>query len=150
NNIDARVVLLKKEWHTVIQQNGNGYRYVSQSDDKTIRTNNIKIRSTGTSYMLTPELSGQYELRVYLGNSANYVSETFYAYGGWDTEYTSIEVNNEGNVTIKPDKDKYNVGDNINVLFTTPFEGRMLVTVERNNIMEHHFLETKNKAASFS
>lgn len=150
NNIDARVVLLKKEWHTVIQQNGNGYRYVSQSDDKTIRTNNIKISSTGTSYMLTPELSGQYELRVYLGNSANYVSETFYAYGGWDTEYTSFEVNNEGNVTIKPDKDKYNVGDNINVLFTTPFEGRMLVTIERNSIMEHHLLETKNKAASFS
>lgn len=150
NNVDARIVLLKKEWHTVIEQNGSSYRYVSQSEDKVIRQGNIRISGTATAYALTPEVSGEYEIRVYLGNSGNYVSETFYAYGGWDTEYTSFEVNNEGNVTIKPDKDKYDVGENIQILFTTPFEGRMLVTVERNNIMEHHFLQTKNKAASLS
>jgi len=150
NNVKARVVLIKKEWHTVIQQEGSSYRYVSQADEKVLRQQDITISGTSTAYAVTPERSGEYELRVSLAGTDNYVSQRFYAYGGWDTQYTSFEVNNEGNVTIKPDKDKYQPGDNVNLLFTTPFEGRMLVTVERNNLMEHHYLNTQNKSASLS
>ncbi len=150
-NIKAKIVLVKKEWHTVIQQQGSSYRYVSQSEEKVIRQQDITIDGTATAYTLIPELSGEYELRVSLPGTDNYVSQRFYAYGGgWDTQYTSFEVNNEGNVTIKPDKDKYAPGSDVKLLFTTPFEGRMLVTVERNTIMEHYYLNTQNKSATLT
>lgn len=151
NNVQAQVVVLKREWHTVIQQEGSSYRYVSQSEDKIVKQQTITISGTNTAFMFTPAISGQYEFRVSLSATSNYVSQTFYAYGGgWDTQYSSFEVNNEGNVTIKADKDKYQSGENMNILFTTPFEGRMLVTIERNNIKEYHYLTTQNKSASLS
>ncbi len=147
---DARIVLVKKEWHTVIQQNGNSYRYVSRSEDRIMSESRIHITGTSTKFIVTPQESGEYEVRLFINGSNNYVSKTLYAYGWGDTQYTSFEVNNEGNVEIKADKKTYNVGENVNVLFTTPFEGRMLVTLERDNVIKYYYMNTKNKSASIS
>ncbi len=51
---------------------------------------------------------------------------------------------------IKPDKEKYNRGDDVKLLFTTPFEGRMLVTVERDKVLKHYYVNTDNKSASLT
>jgi len=147
---EVQVVFLRKIWHTVIQKNGNSYRYVSESEEKLVTQQKIKVSGTNTSYYVTPQESGEYEVRVFLNGSNNYVSRTLYAYGWNDTQYSSFEVNNEGNVDIKPDKKTYNIGDNVNVLFTTPFEGRMLVTLERDHVIKYYYLNTKNKSATLS
>lgn len=146
----ADVVVIRKEWHTVIQEDDGHYKYVSQKTEKIVKQQTLQVSGTNTSFYLTPELSGEYEIKVSMGGSASYVSKTLYAWGWGDTQYTSFEVNNEGNVTIKTDKDKYALGDNMNVLLTTPFEGRMLVTVERDKVMKYYFLDTKNKTASLN
>ena len=52
-------------------------------------------------------MSGDYEVRVFYGGSNSYVATELYAWGYGDTQYTSFEVNNEGNVEIKTDKEKY-------------------------------------------
>lgn len=147
---DVHIVLVRKEWHTVIQQNGNSYRYVSRSEERVISDHKQHITGTNTHYTIIPDESGEYEVRLFISGSNNYVSKTLYAYGWGDTQYTSFEVNNEGNVEIKADRKTYNVGDNVNVLFTTPFEGRMLVTLERDNVIKYYYLNTKNKSASLS
>ncbi len=144
----AQVNVIRKEWQNVIQQSGNSYRYVSQWTEKTVVSKKINIDKNGTNFTFTPTLSGSYEVRISDGENDNYVSETFYAYGGGDTDLTSFEVNNEGNVTIKIDKEKYTPGEHANILFTTPFEGRMLVTVERDKVLEYHLLNTKDKSAT--
>ncbi len=149
-NQDVQVVTIKKEWHTVIQQNGNSYRYVSQSEDRVLSRQSLKITGANTRFTFTPQQSGEYEVRVFIGNSNNYVSKTLYAYGWNDTQYTSFEVDNEGNVDIKADKKEYHIGESVNVLFTTPFEGRMLVTLERDHVLKYYYVETKNKSASIS
>lgn len=144
----AQVVVIRKEWQNVIQQSGNSFRYVSQRTDKTIETQKINIDKNGSKFSFTPTISGSYEIRISEEGKDNYVAQSFYAYGGGDTDLTSFEVNNEGNVTIKADKDKYEPGEQANILFTTPFEGRMLVTLERNKILEYHWLHTNDKSAS--
>lgn len=148
NNVKARVTLIKKEWHSVIEQDGNRYRYVSRKQEKVIERKTITISGTGSAYSFMPSLSGEYEVRISVDGSESYVSATFWAWGWGDTQYTSFEVNNEGNVTIKPDKEKYELGEDINLLFTAPFDGRMLVTVERDEVIKHLFLTTENKSAS--
>jgi uncharacterized protein YfaS (alpha-2-macroglobulin family) len=148
--VNAQVVFVRKEWHTVLEQDGNSYKYVSKSDD--IIVSNQKLRISGnTGYcIVTPTQSGQYEVRVFVNGANNYVSRQFYAYGWGDTEYSSFEVDNEGNVEIKTDKETYALGDNVNILFTTPFDGRMLVTLERNQVVKYYYVEAKNKSASLS
>jgi uncharacterized protein YfaS (alpha-2-macroglobulin family) len=147
---DIAVTIIKKEWHTVIQQDGDRYKYVSQKEEKIVKQQTLRVSGANSYTPFTPTLSGEYEVRISLAGSNSYVSQTFYAWGYNDTQYTSYDVNNEGNVEIKPDKDKYKQGEDMNVLFTTPFEGRMLVTVERSNVMKYYFVNTKNKSASLT
>ncbi|PQJ10072.1 hypothetical protein CJD36_015345 [Flavipsychrobacter stenotrophus] len=149
-NATAVVSVIKKEWHTVIQQNGNGYRYVSANEDKQISTQVVQISGTNAAYTFTPQQSGEYEVRVAINGSNTYVAKTLYAYGWNDAQYSSFEVNNEGNVEIKTDKKEYNTGETVKALFTAPFEGKMLVTIERDHIIKYYYLNTKNKSAALS
>jgi len=144
---NVQVVVVRQEWHTVIQQNGGSYRYVSQSEDRVLSRQQITVGAP-YDFTMVPNESGEYEVRVYTAGSQNYVSRSFYAWGSGDTQYTSFEVNNEGNVQIKPDKEKYAQGEDMNVLFTTPFEGRLLVTVERDKVIKYMYVNTVNKSAS--
>ena len=143
-----KVSVIKKEWNTVIQQDGSRYRYVSQKTEKLIRQQTITTGAGGKDFVVTPELSGEYELRVTAGSGNGYVSASFYAWGWGRTAYSSFEVNNEGNVTIKPDKEKYNTGEDMTVLLTTPFDGKLLVTLERDKMIRHFQLKTENKSAT--
>jgi uncharacterized protein YfaS (alpha-2-macroglobulin family) len=145
---DATVTIVRKEWQNVIQESDGRYKYVAQWVAKKVAVKDIFISGANTVFTYTPEISGEYEIHVARAGSESYVSNSFYAYGSGDTQYSSFEVNNEGNVTIKADKETYQPGENINLLFTTPFEGRMLVSVERNKILQYYFLNTDNKSAS--
>ncbi|MDQ6608255.1 MAG: alpha-2-macroglobulin family protein, partial [Bacteroidota bacterium] len=44
----------------------------------------------------------------------------------------------------------YIVGDNAKILFKTPFSGRMLVTVERDGILSHQYLDVERRTASMN
>jgi hypothetical protein len=147
---EADVVVVRKEWHTVIQKSGNSYRYVSQSEDVVVQRAQMGIAGAGTHYTFTAPQSGQYEVRFYAKGAAGYVSCQLYAWGWNDNQSSTFEVNNEGNVTIKANKKQYNVGDKADILFTTPFDGKLLVTLERDKLLKHYYLETKNKSASLS
>lgn len=150
NGVNVQVTVIKKEWNTVIEQSGDHYRYVSQEQRKVVAQQALRISGEQTVFNYTPMLSGAYEVHVSLPGREGYVSKSFYAWGYSDSQYTSFEVNNEGNVDIKPDKNKYNLGDEVKLLFTTPFEGRMLITVERDRLLKHFYVNTNNKSASFS
>jgi len=149
-SVKAKVVLVKKEWHTVIQQSGNSYRYVSQADERVISDQVLTISGNNTDFAFAPQQSGTYEVRVFLNGASNYVEKTIYSYGWGETEYTSFQVDNEGSVEIKADKKEYDLGDNVNVLLTTPFDGRMLVTLERDKMIKYYYVNTKDKSASIS
>lgn len=149
NGVKAKVSLIKIEWHSVIERDGNGYRYRSKRQEKILKEKTVTINGKNTKYTFTPELSGQYEVRISPEGSDSYVSKRIYAWGYYDTQYSSFEVNTEGNVTIKTDKERYDIGEDIDILFTTPFEGRMLVTIERDNVIEHKFVTTKDRSASY-
>ena len=80
----------------------------------------------------------------------NYVSQSFYAYGWGSSNSNSFAINNEGEVEITLDKDNYNTGETAKILFTTPFEGSLIATVEREDVEQHFRLETKDRAACSS
>ncbi len=150
SGVRTHVTVIKKEWHTVIEQSGDHYRYVSKEEEKMMEEKDIIVNGAGSYYAYSPQLSGEYEVRFALPGATAYVSNTFYAWGAGATQYSSFEVNNEGQVDIRPDKDKYSKGESVKLLFTTPFEGRMLVTIERDKVMKHYYLSTENKSASLT
>ncbi|MCI1189545.1 MG2 domain-containing protein [Hymenobacter sp. DH14] len=142
----ADIKVVRKLWETVLERQGGRYVYNSQQRDQVILSQSRAVGAE-TSFSFTPIYSGEYEVRVSRPGASSYVTQRFYAYGYGDTQANSFEVNNEGEVTIEADKPKYEPGETANLLLKSPFAGRILVTVERANVLDHFYVTTDGKAA---
>ncbi|AYA37278.1 alpha-2-macroglobulin family protein [Hymenobacter oligotrophus] len=142
----GEVRVVRMLWETVLERQGGRYTYNSQRREQTVLSQAIQA---GPAAVLnfTPTYSGEYEVRVSRPGAATYVASRFYAYGYGDTQSNAFEVSNEGQVQIEADKPKYQPGDKATLLLKTPFAGRVLVTVERNRVLEHFYVDTDEKSA---
>ncbi|HYH16206.1 MAG TPA: MG2 domain-containing protein, partial [Flavisolibacter sp.] len=144
---NAKVQVIKHEYKTVLVKSGSYFRYESQQQDKVITEKEMAV-GNGTVYNYIPRSPGDYEVRVYRPGANAYVSKRFYSYGSWGADNASFEVNNEGHVDIELDKEGYNSGDVAKVLFKAPFSGRMLVTLERDGVISHQYIDVAKRTAS--
>lgn len=148
-NATAKVQVIRYRWQTVLEKTYNGTRYVSRRKAKILQENTVTLNGgVASPFNFTPNYSGEYEVRVKLPKSKFYVAQSFYAYRYGMTDNASFEVDKDGKIGITLDKKEYNIGDQAKVLFTTPFKGRMLVTVERNKVYKHFYVDTDKKSAS--
>jgi uncharacterized protein YfaS (alpha-2-macroglobulin family) len=148
----ARVQVVRLLWETVIERQGGRYVYNSQKREEVVLNRLVSVKGAGQDAGLnfTPTYSGEYEIRVARPGASTYVARRVYAYGYGDTQSNSFEVNNEGEVTIEADKPKYEPGDVAHLLLKTPFPGRVLVTVERDRVLDHFYVTTDEKSARVS
>lgn len=145
----AYVTVIKHYWETVLTHNNSYTRYESQEGTKTVYFKDMNISGTGSMLSYMPQESGEYEIRISSGpNSQSYVTQYFFAYGTSSTDYNSFQVSKEGNIDIKADKNNYKPGDDANILFTCPFDGKIIVTVEQGEVIEKYYVQTDHKAAS--
>ncbi|NML66459.1 alpha-2-macroglobulin family protein [Hymenobacter sp. RP-2-7] len=142
----AQVRVVRLLWETVLERQGGRYVYNSQKREQTLSSQVLQVTS-GNGFNFTPTYSGEYEVRVSRPGASSYVASHFYAYGSGDTAGNSFEVNTEGEVTIEADKPKYEPGETAQLLLKTPFAGRVLVTVERNHVFDHFYVDTDQKSA---
>jgi uncharacterized protein YfaS (alpha-2-macroglobulin family) len=142
----AQVRVVRLLWETVLERQGGRYVYQSQQREQVIMNKPMNV-GANSSFSFTPVYSGEYEVRVSRPGAASYVSQSFYAYGYGDTQANSFEVNNEGEVSIEPDKASYEPGETARLLLKSPFAGRILVTVERGKLLQHFYVNTDQKSA---
>ena len=144
----ANVKIVRKKWETILQKSDGQLKYISQKKEEIIENKNINIIGSTSYFPFTAKESGEYEFRISATNSDNYVSFSFYAYGWGDTYSSSFEVNNEGKIDITTDKEKYNTGDKAKLLLKLPFDGKVLITLERDKVMQHFYINSDNKSAA--
>ncbi|MCS6823171.1 MAG: alpha-2-macroglobulin family protein [Cytophagaceae bacterium] len=151
SSVRSRIKIIKYNWQTVVEKNYNGsYRYVSRKKEQVLEDKFIIISGTQTNFTFKPTQSGEYEVQLMLPEATSYVSRYFYAYSYGTTTNESFEVNNEGSVVIESDKTVYQPGDKAKLLFKAPFDGRLLVTIERDKVYDYFYLNTENKSASLN
>ncbi len=150
SGVDAKIQVIKHEYQTVLNKSGSYYRYESNKVEKKLIDKTISLNGEAI-FNYTPTISGEYEIRVYNPDvNGKYVSQYFYAYGYGRTYLSSFEVDNEGRIDIEMDKESYHVGDKAKVLFKTPFQGKMLVTVEGKDVLQHFYVNTDKRSAEIS
>jgi len=148
----VRYKIIRYEWQSVLEKNYYGdFRYVSRKVDVVEDEGNLQVSGAGTRLNFTPTKSGRHEVRLYLeGMDDGYVQSGFYAYGWGSATASSFKVDKVGDLKLVPDKEKYNVGETAKVLCKAPFSGKLLVTLERDQVYEHFYVDTDEQSAGFS
>jgi uncharacterized protein YfaS (alpha-2-macroglobulin family) len=150
NKARAKVDIYRIDYQTVVEKTNGVIRYNSRKQEKLAQTKEVDFSGGKARIKFIPQVSGEYEIRIAGPDAESYASQGFYAYGYGNTSNSSFEVSNEGQVMMEMDKEHYQVGDNARILMKTPFAGKMLVTVERNKVLEHFYVETDKKSAEVS
>ncbi|MFZ1519778.1 MAG: MG2 domain-containing protein [Ignavibacteriaceae bacterium] len=147
---NAVAKLVRLEWQTVLKKD-NSDRYYYASEEKAFDEWEKKIVIDGkTPLNFKLNRSGKFELRIYKTGEEDYQKQEFYAYGWGSSTTSSFKVDREGRIEIITDKKEYQPGETAKVLFTCPFSGKMLVTMERNNVLDYQYVEVKNKSAELN
>ncbi len=147
SNFKAKASLIRYEWQTVLKKDNSG-RYYYASDQKEIKEweRPVDLSGGAKDFVVNVSNSGRYQLRIFKEGKTEYVYDDFYAWGWRSSTASSFEVNREGIIEIVADKKTYEPGENAKILFTTPFSGRMLVSIERNGIYTYEYVDVKTKS----
>ncbi|MEM7037018.1 MAG: MG2 domain-containing protein, partial [Bacteroidota bacterium] len=149
SNFPIEVEVLRHEWRTVLKKNENSGQFYYQSERALVSEakKTLTVNGHPVSWSYRPQRSGRFEFRVRKPGEERFTSRTFHAYGRSSTTTTSFEVDREGRIEIVPDKEVYAPGDRAKLLFKAPFSGKMLVTLERDKVLEYHYLNVQNNSA---
>jgi uncharacterized protein YfaS (alpha-2-macroglobulin family) len=127
-----RAELLEDRWHSVLRKSANGYDYATTRDTHQIAVKTLPSGLTHGAFTFTPRTSGTF--RVVVTDPATGASSAiqFYAsgYGG----YSPWALKNPGRLQLELDKDEYAPGDTAIVQIKAPFAGKVLLTLERDDI----------------
>lgn len=149
-NVTVIAKLSRYEWQTVLKKDYNGrYYYASEEKEFPEWERSLDINDK-TPLTFKVSKSGKYQLRVGKVSAREYISTDFYAYGWRSSTASSFQVDKEGRVEIVPDKKEYQPGETAKILFTAPFSGKMLVTIERNNVQSYEYVNVENKSAEMN
>ena len=147
DNFSATAMLIRYEWQTVLKKDYNN-RYYYTSEQKEVNEWEKGITINGpTKFNFMVSKSGRYELRVFRKGSSDYEKSFFYAYGWGTSTAGSFEVDKEGKVEIVFDKEQYEPGEKAKVLFTCPFSGKLLVTLERASVYSYQYIDVNSRSA---
>lgn len=135
--------LIRYVWKTVlVKSNRTGrYRYRSERTSVKLWDKTIDINGKEEKLRFQVDKSGYYQLQVNVKGSPFHVKQGFYAYYRNRSGKGSFEIDKEGRVDIVLDKEKYAPGEKAHALFVTPFAGKMLVTVERDNVLDYQYVD---------
>ncbi len=147
-NSSTKVQIIRNEYQNVIQRSGSNYQYNSNKREIVVLNKTVSFVGGRGQISYTPTHSGEYEIRIYSTKGDGYVSRTFYSYGSNDTDFSSFNVDKDGEVLIEKDKESYKFGETADLLFKLPFSGKLIVTVERNEVMDFFVLDAKDKSAA--
>jgi uncharacterized protein YfaS (alpha-2-macroglobulin family) len=147
NNFVAIAKLVRYEWQTVLKKDYND-RYYYASEEKEFNEWEKEVTINGpTKFNFMVSKSGKYQLRILKKGSSDYEKNDFYAYGWGASTAGSFEVDKEGRVEIVFDKEHYEPGEKAKILFTCPFSGKLLVTLERGGIYSYEYIDVNERSA---
>ncbi len=144
----AKLEVIMVDWETVLERNYGQISYRSQRREVVIQSKTITIPATGLNEVYTPNVNGEYLIKLSIPESGMWVEESFYAYRYGFSDESAFKVNKDGQIDITFDKSTYSPGDEAAVLFKTPFAGELLVTVEQNKVLDYFVLKADNSGSS--
>ena len=138
---ECEVSFYKIVYQTVLRRSGRrGYRYISERQEILIQTFKVTSRGVGEKISVKPMDYGRYRIEVKDLESSSTSSVGFYA-SGWG--YAPWAMDQPERLEIDLDKPLYLPGETAKVQIRSPFSGKLILTVEREKIVDQqiHMME---------
>jgi uncharacterized protein YfaS (alpha-2-macroglobulin family) len=127
-----RAELFEDEWHTVLRRSSSGsYDYQSTRESRVLTTRAIAAGSSRGTFTFIPSAYRTY--RVVIGDPETGASSQLdFSAGGWG--YSPWAMKNPGRLKLELDKAEYAPGEEAVLEIKAPFPGKLLVTLERDEV----------------
>ncbi|MFW5799212.1 MAG: alpha-2-macroglobulin family protein [Spirochaetota bacterium] len=139
-----QVQVKKYYWVNILKRQSNGQlKYVSERREDIIETTVLKDFTK--PYIYTPTSNGSFKVTFTIPGSKTSSSLDFYAYGWGGDSFSLAEPNK---LLLELDKTSYETGDIANVIVKSPFAGKLLLTVEREEVLFQHVVDMDENTAN--
>ena len=145
---DLKLSLYKVHWNTILRQNSAGrYEYVSEPQTTEVETVSLTSAETVQTVTLTPSDYGEYRVRLE-DIAATATAELGFYVSGWGNIPVSMEHPTRLELTLN--KPAYRPGQTAKLYIKAPFPGTLLLTVEREKVLNYRTIVMKNNTITLS
>ncbi|MEQ9617992.1 MAG: MG2 domain-containing protein [Deltaproteobacteria bacterium] len=129
---ELKAELYKDVWNTALRKTSSGnYKYESKRDSVLINSMLIDSGAPEGSFVFTPPEFGSYRVVLSDPRGGSSTQVQFYA-SGWGFSPWAVE--NPARIELDLEKKEYMPGETANVQVRAPFSGKLMITVERDDI----------------
>jgi uncharacterized protein YfaS (alpha-2-macroglobulin family) len=140
-----RADLFEDRWNTVLRKtSGGSWKYETTRDPVLIASQTIGPGKSRGGFEMTPRSYGSYRVVLTDPETQASAQAEFYA-AGWGTSPWAMK--NPSRLELDLDKAEYASGDTAVVQVRAPFAGKLLVTVERDRVLDTQVYELKGNTA---
>lgn len=141
----VEVQFFHDSWETVLRRTPSGdYRYESVCNSQFLRSKKVKIANGKGVFRFSSQKIGSYRFVVKDEQSGAKSEQTFFV-SGWG--YSPWAIAHPAKLELYPDKKDYQVGQVAKIQVRSPFSGKMLVTVEGENVRKMMIYMLKGNTA---
>ncbi len=132
-------------WHTILKEVNGRYRYTSERIEDEVARQRVTSQNEATTFQVIPEEYGSYRVQVRDEQTGASASLSFYA-SGWG--YAPWAMDTPGRVDLDLDQEIYAPGEQAKVQIRAPFGGKVLLTVERDQVLHHQLVTMESNTAT--
>ncbi len=143
----VEVVLQRIYWNSIMRFDESQWRYRWVSEQVAQEVDRFTVTSSATSgdFSVTPLDYGKYRVIARDLAGSGSASYDFYA-SGWG--YAPWALDNPDRIEIDLDKSEYTAGETAVAQIRSPFAGKLLLTIERDQVYSHQILTLKENTAT--
>lgn len=136
------------KWHSILRRDKSGYyRYVSERSLELVDRKKVTYNGDVSSLSFIPHQYGRYRVVLEEPESGASSSLEFYV-SGWG--YAPWAMAEPEKLMIDFDKDSYRVGEQAVIQVRSPFAGKLILTVEREDILDQQIIEMPENTATIT
>jgi len=133
-------------WHSILRWRDGRYRYVSERQKELIKSFKVTSQDGIDFFQFKPTSYGEYKIEIE-DKSGSSAATTFYA-SGWG--YAPWAMENPDRLKIDLDKASYIAGDVAQAQIRTPFSGKLILTIEREEIYDYRIITMEENTAKIN
>jgi uncharacterized protein YfaS (alpha-2-macroglobulin family) len=131
---ELKVSVHKVIWDSIVKKDESGkYRYVSEKREELVLEDSIQVQTSDGKFTFIPKDWGDYIVRISGKDKDTHTASAQFYCSGYG--YIPWAMERPDRVELKLDKKLYTPGDQAKLVINSPFKGKALITVSKDEVL---------------